>query len=88
MVPLPVVPAAVNAMFPVPEAPRPMAVLLLVQLYVAPEVPPKGIDTGAPTQALWGPGLVNAGTGFTVIVNTIAGPKQVPEAGVTVIWAV
>lgn len=90
MVAVSVVPGAalVKLILPLPEAPRPMAVLLFVQLNVAPAVPLKLTETAAPPQTVWSAGSLSAGVGFTVMVKVRGIPGQVPFWGVTVIVAV
>ena len=46
-------PAAVKLRFPLPDAPSPMAVLLLVQANVAPVLPVKLTATCCPEQTVW-----------------------------------
>ena len=77
---------------PEPLAARPIAVLLLVQLYtvlVTNDPPNVTVDVPAPTQIVWLVGLVTVGTGLMVIVNVFAVPAQVKPPfvyfGVTVI---
>ncbi len=88
----PVVLVAVKFRLPVPLAPRPMAVLLFVQLYTVPAtVPVKVCVTVAPAHTVWLAGWFTVGIGFTVIVNVIGVPGQVivlVKLGVTVIVAV
>ena len=69
--------AAVNEILPVPEAGRPMAVLLFVQLYVGlPEGLVNTTFTASPPQAVWSPGLSIVGLGLTVMVNVTGVPTQ------------
>ena len=76
---------------PVPLAPRPMAVLLLVQLYTVPAtVPVKACVTVAPAHTVWLATGFTVGIGLTVIVKVIGVPGQVMvllKFGVTVIVA-
>lgn len=76
---------------PVPLAARPIAVLLLVQLYTVPATGPANTWlTVAPAHTTWLAGGFTVGIGFTVIVNVIAVPGQVTpllKFGVTVIVA-
>jgi hypothetical protein len=80
--------AAVNALIlPVPEAAKPVLILLFVQLKVA----PKGVLVNAiaatlpPEQTAWFAGKVTVGVGFTVIVNGLAGAEQPFKVAVTLI---
>lgn len=82
------------AMLPVPLAGKPMAVLLLVQLYTVPDtVPTKLIAaTLEPTHTAWLVTAATVGVGFTVYVNVLTGPAQPTPpfvyVGVTVTVAV
>ena len=80
-----VVLVAVNAaMFPLPDAARPIDVLLFVQLNGAP-VPVKLMAEVVPLlHKAWLPGLLTVPPGLTVIVNVETGPKQLLACGVTV----
>ena len=79
------------AILPMPAEPRPMLVLLLVQLYVV--VPPvlavlKLIAAvGALLHTVWFAGVFITAVGFTVIVNVLGVPLQPLATGVTVIVA-
>lgn len=85
----PVLVAVKDEIFPEPLAPKPMAVLLLVQLKLAPAEPLKaGMVTDAPSQIVWLAGAVAVGNGLTVIVNVWAVPGHPATVGVTVIVAV
>jgi len=78
---------AVNEpMVPVPLAPRPIAVLLLVQLYVAPPTDPLGVTaaTVAPLHVTWVLKELTVGIGFTVTVILVAEPAQEPTVAVGV----
>ena len=79
---------AVNARFPEPLAPRPIAVLVFVQLKVDPAVPVKLTVTGAPLHTIWLPGLFTVAVGLTVMVKVMADPEHPFTAGVTVMVAV
>jgi hypothetical protein len=70
--------------FPVPDAGIPIAGFELVQLIVDPTLAPQ-VTPGnwAPSQYTFDAGVVNAGTGFTVIVKLLAGPLQDPRCGIT-----
>ena len=69
---------AVKFRLPVPAAPRPMAVLLLVQLYTVPAVAPvKFTVTVTPPQTVWLATAFTVGIGLTVMVKVLAGPVQV-----------
>ena len=61
--------AAVKLMFPLPEAPSPIAVLSLVQLKVAPGVPVIGMLTFWPAQGVASAGGLAVGAGLMVTVN-------------------
>lgn len=86
-----VVLVAVKLRLPVPLAPRPIAVLLFVQLYTVPATGPlKVCVTVAPAHTTWLAGGLTDGIGFTVMVNVIGVPGQVTvlvKFGVTVIVA-
>lgn len=73
---------------PVPLAPRPIAVLLLVQLKVVPVVAPENVIAVVvpPSQSAWLATAFTVGVGFTVIVKLVVVPAH-PAAvvGVTVI---
>lgn len=84
---IPVVPVfvAVNALGePVPEAPKPMAVFVLVHANVA----PAGVEfivgdaTAVPLHTIEFPGETMVGVGFTVMVNVDTGPTHVARVGV------
>jgi len=82
---------AVKFRLPVPVAARPMAVLLLVQLYTVPATGPvKACVTVAPAHTTWLATGFTDGFGFTVMVNVIGVPGQVTpllKFGVTVMVA-
>ena len=84
---VPVLVALKAVMFPVPEAAKPIAVLLFVQA----KVPPVGvlekavIAIGSPLQITILDGTVTVGVGFTVMVYVLAVPGQLFTVGVTVI---
>ena len=82
---------AVKFRLPVPLAPRPMAVLLLVQLYTVPGTGPvKAWVTVAPVHTTWLATGLTVGIGLTVIVKVIGVPGQVTplvKFGVTVMVA-
>jgi hypothetical protein len=84
---VPLLTAEKEAMSPVPEAARPIVVLLLVQLKVVPlTVPVKAIavvDPPLQTTCVDG-AAVAVGVGFTVIVAVTGAPKQPLANGVTV----
>ena len=67
------------AILPVPDAPSPMEVLLLVQLYTVPAAVPVNVTAavGAPLHTVWLACAVTVGVGLTVIVNVIGVPVQV-----------
>jgi hypothetical protein len=71
---------------PVPVAPRPMDVALLVQLYVVPLtalVKATGVVLW-PEHSVWFAIVFTPGVGFTVMVNVCAVPGQPLAVGVTV----
>ena len=73
-------------MLPVPVVAMPISALLLLQLIVAlPTLLVNGILTASPGQNSLFVTAVTTGSGFTVIVNTIAGPAQVFFVPVTLI---
>lgn len=76
---------------PVPAAARPMAGLLLVQLYTVPATDPlKVCVTVDPAHTTWLATGLTVGIGFTVMVNVIGVPGQVTvllKFGVTVMVA-
>lgn len=76
---------------PAPLAARPMAGLLLVQLYTVPATGPlKAWVTVAPAHTVWFATAFTDGIGFTVMVNVIGVPGQVTpllKFGVTVMVA-
>ena len=76
---------------PVPLAARPMAGLLLVQLYTVPATAPvKACVTVDPAHTVWFATGLTVGIGFTVMVNVIGVPGQVTpllKFGVTVMVA-
>ncbi len=86
-----VVLVAVKFRLPVPLAPRPIAVLLLVQLYTVPATGPvKACVNVAPLHTVWLATAFTDGIGFTVIVNVIGAPGQLTPpvyTGVTVMVA-
>jgi len=63
---------------PVPAAPRPIAVLLFVQVNTVPATGPvKFTATVVPTHTVWLATVFTDGVGFTVIVNVFDAPLQV-----------
>ena len=74
--------AVKDAILPVPDAARPMLVLLLVQLYTVFAPLPVKITAavGAPLHTAWLATAFTVGVGLTVIVNVIVGPVQVTPA--------
>ena len=77
------------AMFPVPDAARPMLVVLLVQLYTVPAAVPVKVmaAVGLALHTAWLATALTVGTGFTVIVKVMVGPVQPLAVGVTVMVA-
>ena len=71
-----------DAILPVPDAARPILVLLLVQLYTVPAPLPVKTTAavGAPLHTTWLATALTVGTGFTVIVNVMVGPVHVTPA--------
>lgn len=82
------------AILPVPDAAKPIAVLLFVQLYTVPATVPVKLTAavGDPLQTNWSAGWFTLAVGFIVMVNVIAVPVQLIPAfvnvGVTVMVAV
>ena len=72
---------------PVPLAAKPVAVLLFVQLNVAPEGELLKFiaETVAPEQIAWLEGKITEGVGLTVIVNEVPALEQLFNVGTTVI---
>lgn len=83
---VPVLVAVKEPMFPLPLAPKPMDVLLLVQAKVLPGTGPAKFTAavGAPLHNVWLPTGVTVGRGFTVIVYVAGVPEQPLAEGVTV----
>ena len=75
---------------PLPVAPKPMLVLLFVQLYIVPATAPAKLTTAVvvPLHKTWLAGCTTLGAGLTVIVNDLGVPGQPAVVGVTVIVAV
>ena len=80
--------ALVKAMLPVPEAPRPMAGLSLVQEKVAPGLPLKLTLTVAPVHTDTLGGWLTVGSDKTVMVKVCCVEGQVPPLALTVTVAV
>jgi hypothetical protein len=81
--------AANAGISPVPLAPRPMLISLLVQLKVAPAVPVNvTAPVIAPLQTTWLGIAVTVGVGLTTNWNDVGVPVQAPNTGVTRIVAV
>ena len=82
--------AVKEAIFPVPLAARPIAVLELVHAKVVPvtALVKVAAGTAAPAQRVEFAGTVTAGVGFTVMVYVEGVPGQPLAVGVTVIVAV
>lgn len=70
------------AILPVPLAARPIVVLLLVQLYTVPATAPVKFTAAVadPLHNTCGNTAFTVGIGFTVIVNVVGVPVQVPPA--------
>ena len=79
--------AEVKFKLPVPETPRPMAVLLFVQEKEG-ELPVKITLIGSPPQADSSDGALTELTGLMVMVKVLGAPVQLPFCGVTVIVAI
>lgn len=76
--------------FPMPEAPRPIVVLLFVQVYTVPATGPLMVTAAvlAPAHTDWFAIAFTPGVGFTVIVKLTDPPPQPDAVGVTVMVAV
>ena len=69
---------AVNERLPEPLAPRPIAVLLLVQLYTVPATAPENVlVTKDPAHTVSFVTAFTGGIGLTVMVNVMGVPVQV-----------
>jgi hypothetical protein len=76
------------AIFPAPDAAKPIEGVLLTQLNTAPAVPTKvTAPVSAPLHTTWSAGSTTLGVGFTVIVKVCTVPVHDPKTGVTVIVA-
>ena len=79
--------AVKEAILPEPVAAMPIVVLVLVQLYVAPDTEPLKTTgaVGVLLHRVWLVGVLATGTGLTVTVILVAEPTQEPavEVGVT-----
>jgi hypothetical protein len=75
----PVLMAVNDGIVAVPLAPRPIVVLLLVQLYTAPATGPAIVTAvvAVPLHTVWLAIVFTVAVGFTVIVNVIAVPVHV-----------
>ena len=75
---------------PMPDAPNPMVVLLLVQVYTVPATGPARVTAAvvAPAHNVWLAMAFTDGVGFTVIVKLTGEPPQPVAVGVTVMVAV
>lgn len=75
---------------PIPPAPRPMVVLLFVQVYTVLATGPLMVTAAvvAPAHSAWLAIAFTAGVGFTVMVKLTAVPPQPDADGVTVMVAV
>lgn len=76
---LPALKAMNDGIVLVPDAPRPMLVLLLVQLYTVPATGPARVIAVVvlPLHTVWLATVFTAGVGLTVMVNVIGVPVQV-----------
>ena len=83
---VPVLMAVNDPMFPLPEAGRPMELLLFVQLNVVLITAPVKLMAvvGLPLQMAWLPGLTTVGVGLTVTVKLMGVPGHPLAVGVTV----
>jgi hypothetical protein len=79
-----------DGIFPVPDAPKPIEVLLLVQVYTVPVTGPLMVTAAVaePAQTAWFAIAFTDGVGFTVMVKVTGVPLQPAADGVTVIVAV
>jgi hypothetical protein len=79
--------AVKDPMLPMPFAPRPIAVLLFVQMYVVPltGLPKLTDEVFAPLHKVWLLMVFTVGVGFTVMLKVVAAPVQPLADGVTVI---
>jgi hypothetical protein len=79
-----------DGMFPVPDAPKPIDVLLLVQVYTVPATGPLMVTAAVaePAHTAWLAIAFTDGVGFTVMVKVTAVPLQPAADGVTVMVAV
>ena len=70
------------AILPVPAVARPIVVLLLVQLYTVPATAPVKFTAAVAVllHTTCGNTAFTVGIGFTVIVNVVGVPLQVPPA--------
>lgn len=66
------------AMFPVPLAPRPIEVLLFVQLYTVPATAPVKLTAvvSVPVHNTWSAGSTTVGVGLTVYVKVCCVPAH------------
>ena len=81
--------AVKEGILPVPLAASPIAGLLFIQLKLVPLTTPVKLTglVGAPAHIDWLAGGVTLGVGFTVIVNVLGVPLQMPATGVTLMVA-
>ena len=77
---VPLLVAVNEGIFPVPLAPRPIDVLLFVQLYIVPPTAPEKFTAAvlALLQSTWFAIVFTVGDGLTVIVNVLDVPGQLP----------
>lgn len=75
---------------PMPDAPNPIVVLLLVQVYTVPTTGPAKVTAAvvAPAHKVWLAIAFTDGVGLTVMVKLTGKPPQPVEVGVTVMVAV
>lgn len=75
---------------PMPDAPKPIVVLLFVQVYTVPTTGPARVTAAvvAPAHKVWLAIAFTDGVGLTVIVKLTGEPPQPVDDGVTVIVAV
>lgn len=75
---------------PIPDAPRPIVVLLLVHVNTVPAAAPVKVTAVVllPAHTVWFATAFTVGVGFTVMVKLTGKPPQPVEEGVTVMVAV
>ena len=83
---VPVLVPVKDPILPTPLPAKPVVVLLFVQLYTVPVIPPVQLMAvvGEPLHTDWGATAFTVGVGVTVMVNVTGVPGQPPTVGVTV----